>query len=192
MNQKIFVLFTSVVLLVGCATSEYNSSNTGLENIEYSDPDGGEVATLQVVAPSLKERLWIADRMSVSFFNSCTDEDRSRKEGYVGSFELSSDESVGRSRTVKIPANETIYVEVGYAYPDVQCTNKFAINAKPNETYRIVWEYLPGRCYASGLKLSENGEYIASMDIEQRKNEGSFWKGASGRTTSGWRSCNNH
>lgn len=193
MIRHLFILM-SFCSLLGCTSSEYNakrnSSNAGLPNIHYAEPESADVATLFVQAPKLKTKLGFTDRMSVSFFDSCTDKDSNRKSGYIGAFELSSDENVGKSREVKIPANKTFYVEVGYAYPDIQCTNKFALTPAPGQYYRITWEYNFGVCTAAGEKRSLNGRFEPSLEIDQRKNIDGFWVGGSGRTTTEWRSCN--
>jgi hypothetical protein len=177
-------------LIQGCSTTQLHESFFGLEEKPYIEPSESNVATLTVEAPHLKEKMWTEDKISVSFYNSCTDETAFRSEGYIGSIYLSSNESIGKTKTIRLATGNPIYVEVGYAYQSAQCTNKFRLYPMAGSKYKIFWEYNWGTCSASGNKVGEDGILEKSPEIEQKSNKGGFFAGGSGRTTSEWRSCN--
>lgn len=130
----------------------------------------------------------LEDKIRVSFYSSCSDDNFFRSDGYIGGFKLSSKEAIGRTRTVLIGAGKPLFVEVGYDQKNFQCTNKFRILPEESGEYKITWMFDRLSCSAEGVKVI-NGSPTASEEISQQNNKGSFWSGESGRTTSEWRSC---
>ena len=187
MKSLLVVFF--MLMLVACNSANLKKSFLGFDNQPYVEPESESVAYLVVDAPKLKKKLMVEDTITVSFYNSCTDNSAFRNEGYIGGFELSSKKTLGKTKTVKINVDAPLFVEVGYADESVQCTNKFRLLPEADATYKIHWEYEWGKCSSAGLKALKSGEYVESDEIIQQHNNGSFWNGASGRTTSEWRGC---
>ena len=177
-------------LLGGCSTAELKETVFGFQEKNYVEPVGPNVATLVVEAPKLSKKMWVVeDKITVSFFDSCVEKNEPRRNGYVGGFQLSSNAKIGKSKSVKIPVQAPLFVEVGYAIDSAQCTNKFRLTPEQGERYKIVWEYNFGVCSASGLRITESGKLEPSSQIQQRNNKSGFLAGGSGRTTTEWREC---
>ena len=187
--MKLLPIIVCSIFFTACNSANIKESFLGFQSKPYQEPEGDNIAYLIVDAPKLKKKMMIEDKISVSFYNSCTDNSAFRNEGYIGGFNLSSKDSIGKSKKVKINVNQPLFVEVGYAEQTVQCTNKFRVLPELNSTYKIHWEYSRGACSAAGWKRQDSGEYANSNEINQQNNKGSFWQGASGRTTSEWRGC---
>ena len=186
--RSFFVLSVLIVFLSGCGVTQVKESFFGLEKKDYVEPTSGDMAELTVLAPKLKTQFMLQDKIRVSFYNSCSNSDYYRGEGYIGGFELSSKEEIGKSRTVKIDAHKPLFVELGYDQKNFQCTNKFRILPEAQSRYQIDWQAVGIGCRAEGVKISD-GKAVASEEIVQQNNKGSFWSGGSGRTTSEWRAC---
>ncbi len=189
MNKKLLLPLCILPFLFACNAGNIQESMFGLQTKPYTEPTGENLSFLIVEAPALKRKMMIEDKITVSLYNSCTDSSAFRSEGYIGGFNLSSKESIGKTKTVAISTDQPLFVEVGYSEQSVQCTNKFRVLPAKNSTYKIHWEYSWGKCSAGGQKLNRSGSYVQSDEIVQKNNQGSFWNGGSGRTTSEWRTC---
>lgn len=188
--MKITIILAISLVLSSCATTSVQQFISGFKKTPYIEPEGGDYAYLTIEAPTLKKMLGLHDKIDVFIYDRCIENSEDRKDGYIGGFLLSSKESIGKKRQVKISSNGPAFIEVGYDQPTgIQCTNKFHLKPENNATYHIQWQWAGGKCSALAKKLGEDGQYKESDEITQRNNDGNILVGGSGRTTSEWRVC---
>jgi len=184
MRRVIFYVATCL-FFTGCTTQQFEERILG-KHRDLVEPKSN-FALVTFEAPTLTKFMWEHDTIKIKFYESCTDAKWGINEGYIGGLRLSTKSDIGNKKTIKVPADHPILLEIGHM-AKVQCTGKFIWTPSEGKHYKFEYNLDGWSCNAFGVELKEDGGIQQISGLESFKNKDGFFS-TSGSTAENWRKC---
>ena len=171
MKLRIYIILLSL-FASSCTTQQFEEQMLGKQR-EFIEPTS-DFALVTLEAPTLTKFAWQHDKIEARFYDACSSSLRSDPE-YMGAVTLSTKPQIGKKKTLKVPAGNTLFLEMGHT-GDVQCTGKHSWTPISGSHYRFTYNLDGWSCITEGVELLENGVVKKIEGLDTYKNKDGFFQ----------------